>query len=76
MICKFCGGGSFLDFVNTPSKSVIAIEPNENYYQVLKERGYFVYSYAANAMEEWMEKVNVITSFDVNLSEILYTSSH
>ena len=59
-----CGGGSFLDFVNTPAKSIIAIEPNEQFHSGLREQGYSVYAYTSDALKEWKEKINVITSFD------------
>ena len=66
VVCDIgCGGGSFLDFVSTPAKSILAIEPNEKYRAGLKKQGYFVYSYASMAKQDWMKKVNVITSFDV-----------
>ena len=60
-----CGGGSFLDFVNTPSKHIIAVEPNKKIHQSLKSKRYSVYSYASEAATDWADRIDVITSFDV-----------
>lgn len=66
VVCDIgCGGGSFLDFINTVSKKAVAIEPNKKYHDALKRQGYSVFQYAQDAMEEYAGKIDVITSFDV-----------
>lgn len=59
-----CGGGAFLDYVHTVAKEVVAIEPSETYRNAMKEKGFKVFAYAKNALEEYREKVDVIVSFD------------
>lgn len=59
-----CGGGAFLDYINTVAERVIAIEPSEEYQKQLKKKGIAVYTYAEDALKEWKEKVDVIVSFD------------
>ena len=52
-ICDIgCGGGSFLDFINTPAKSIIAIEPNQQFHSGLREQGYSVYPYTSDALKD------------------------
>ena len=60
-----CGGGGFLDFLKGVAKEIIAIEPSAEYQKTLKERGYYTYTYASNAIKEWGGNVDVVTSFDV-----------
>lgn len=60
-----CGGGSFLDFVSHVAKKIIAIEPSRSYSEYLKEKGYYAYQYAADAINDWEDNIDVVTSFDV-----------
>lgn len=60
-----CAGGSFLDYLNGVAKNIIAVEPSRTYQKALKEKGYYAYQYGSDALKEWKEKVDVITSFDV-----------
>ncbi len=60
-----CGGGGFLDFLSGVASKIIAIEPSAEYRKTLIERGYQSYTYAKDALKEWNNKVDVVTSFDV-----------
>lgn len=60
-----CGGGCFLDFVKGAAFEAIGIEPTEGFREKMKAKGYPVYAYAADAMEKYKNKVDVLTSFDV-----------
>ncbi len=60
-----CGGGSFLDFLSGVAQEIIAIEPTLAYRKIMKNKGYQAYAYAADAKNMWLDKVEVITSFDV-----------
>ena len=44
---------------------MIAIEPSETYRESMRKRGYTVFGYAQEALEEYRGKVDVIVSFDV-----------
>lgn len=59
-----CGGGAFLDYINSVAKEVIAIEPSTIYQTAMKKRGFKVYSYAKDALKDWKDKIDVIVSFD------------
>lgn len=60
-----CGCGAFLDFVKGAASKVIAVEPSEYYRKIMKKKGFEVYPYAKEAIQENAGKVDVITSFDV-----------
>lgn len=60
-----CGGGSFLDFIKGVAAQTIAIEPSAIYREGLKEKGHKAYTYASEAKEEFSNRIDVITSFDV-----------
>lgn len=60
-----CAGGSFLDFVSGVARQIVAIEPSRTYQKVLKEKGYYAYQYASEALKKWDNKCDVVTSFDV-----------
>lgn len=60
-----CGGGSFLDFVSGAASQVVGIEPTEDFRRVLKQKGYHMYAYAEDALEDYKDKVDVVVSFDV-----------
>lgn len=59
-----CGGGSFLDFVSGAAKEIVTIEPAKIYRKELQKK-YHAYPYAADAMESWQERCDIVTSFDV-----------
>jgi len=60
-----CGGGAFLDFLYSVADEIIAIEPSQIYRRELDKKGYKTYAYAADAIKEYGNKVDVVTSFDV-----------
>lgn len=60
-----CGGGSFLDYISGAAKEIVAIEPSEEFRKGLSSRGYRSYAYAAEALEDYEGKIDVLTSFDV-----------
>lgn len=60
-----CGGGSFLDFVSGAADQIVAIEPSKEYRESLLKKGYHTYPYAADAMNDFEGKCDVVTSYDV-----------
>lgn len=60
-----CGCGAFLDFLKGVASSVIAVEPSEHYRKIMEAKGFATYPYAKAARDDWTEKADVITSFDV-----------
>lgn len=60
-----CGGGSFLDFLAGPADEIVAIEPSAVYREQLAGRGYSAFAYAADALADFKESLDVVTSFDV-----------
>lgn len=60
-----CGEGCFLDFISGPAENIVAVEPNVIYQKELRQEGYHVYAYAEEALKDWRQKIDLITSFDV-----------
>ena len=60
-----CGGGAFLDYVNTVAKRVIAVEPSRAYRRAMEEKGFTAFPYTEDALKEYRGKVDVVVSFDV-----------
>lgn len=60
-----CGAGSFIDHVAGLASTIIAIEPTTLYHDSLRQRGYEVYSYAAEAVKARPESVDLAVSFQV-----------
>lgn len=60
-----CGAGSFLDHITGMAKRIIAVEPTELYHNSLRQRGYEVYSYAADAVKYHPEGIDVVVTFQV-----------
>lgn len=60
-----CGCGAFLDYVNGVAERVIAIEPTEKYRNIMDRKGFKTYDYAATALKEFKNSVDVAVSFDV-----------
>lgn len=60
-----CGAGSFLDSIRGLCKTPVAVEPYAAFRSFLGKRGYFVYPYVKNALEEFKNKVDIVTSFSV-----------
>lgn len=60
-----CGAGAFLDFLAGVVEDVVAIEPSAVYRDIMKKKGFSVYPYAEDALKEYGNRVDVITSFDV-----------
>jgi SAM-dependent methyltransferase len=60
-----CAGGSFLDQVSGLASRLIAIEPGRIYHASLKERGYLVFPYAAQADGAMRGQVDMAVSIQV-----------
>jgi len=60
-----CGGGAFLDYVNTVAKQVVAVEPSLTYRKAMAEKGFTVFPYTTDALGEYRGMVEVAVSFDV-----------
>lgn len=60
-----CGAGSFVDYVAGLASQIVAIEPTALYHDSLRERGYEVFSYAADATKARPESVDFAVSFQV-----------
>lgn len=60
-----CAAGTFLDYVNGVANEIVAIEPSEYFRDVLKDKGYEVYSYARNCIQEREKKLDIVVSFSV-----------
>lgn len=60
-----CAAGAFLDYLFGVANAVIGIEPSQMFRDVMNKKGYHTYAYARDAFQDWSEKVDVITSFDV-----------
>ncbi len=60
-----CGAGSFLSHVSGLARKIIAIEPTERYHDSLRERGYDVFSYAADALKNHPEGIDIAVTFQV-----------
>ena len=59
------GAGSFLDYVAGPADEIIAIEPTPLYHESLKSRGYKLYPFTTDALENHKNQVDLVTSFQV-----------
>ena len=60
-----CAAGSFLDHVSGIAGNVVSVEPCRGYHESLKERGYHVYPYAADAVAEWGGRIDFAFCFSV-----------
>jgi SAM-dependent methyltransferase len=60
-----CAAGSFLDFVAGLARSVIAVEPGRPYHESLRGRGFHVYSFSENALDDCRGSVEHAFSFQV-----------
>ncbi len=60
-----CGCGAFLDYVRGGAKDIIAVEPSVKYRDVLSRKGFHTYPYAKEAICDYKDKCDVVTSFDV-----------
>lgn len=60
-----CGAGSFLDYIKNVSNQAIAIEPSSVFRKSLVERGFVVYPYAADAVGDYHEKIDIAVSYSV-----------
>lgn len=60
-----CGAGSFLSHVSGLAESVVAVEPTERYHNFLRQRGYDVFSYVADALKVHPEGVDIAVTFQV-----------
>lgn len=60
-----CGAGSFIDHVAGVAGRIIAIEPTVLYHDSLRQRGYEIYSYAADAAIARPASVDLAVSFQV-----------
>ena len=59
------GGGSFLDHVSGLAAEVIAVEPTKMYHSSLKKRGYRIFNYTADALNEYQNQIDIVFSFQV-----------
>ena len=60
-----CGAGSFLSHISGLAEKIVAVEPTERYHNSLRQCGYDVFSYAADAQEIHAAGVDVACSFQV-----------
>lgn len=60
-----CGAGAFLDFLKGVAENIIAVEPSQTFQKILCEKGFSTYGYAKDALSDWKNRVDVVTSFDV-----------
>jgi len=60
-----CGAGSFLSHVSGLAEKVIAVEPTERYHNSLRQRGYDVYSYVADALKVHPGSIDIAVTFQV-----------
>ena len=60
-----CGCGAFLDFLKGASKEIIAVEPSEIYRKIMDKKGFQTYGYMSDALDNYENKLDVVTSFDV-----------
>lgn len=60
-----CGCGAFLDFLKGVARSSVAIEPSQAYRTVMDRKGFATYPYLDEAIKDYKNKAEVVTSFDV-----------
>ena len=60
-----CAGGSFLDFIQGAALETVGIEPTAEFRKVLKKKGHLAYAYAADALGDYRNRTDIVTSFDV-----------
>lgn len=60
-----CAAGSFLDFISGLTSSVIAVEPGRQYHDTLRRRGFHVYHYTSDALDDCAGAVEHAFSFQV-----------
>lgn len=60
-----CGCGAFLDYLKGVAKEIVAIEPSAVYRKIMNQKGFRTFAYMADAQDEYENKIDVITSFDV-----------
>jgi SAM-dependent methyltransferase len=60
-----CGGGGYADFIRGVAKEVILVEPTVSFAEKLRDKGYEVFSYAEDAADKYINKVDLITNYDV-----------
>lgn len=66
IVCDLgCGCGAFLDYIKGVADKVIGIEPSLTYREIMKRKDFYIYAYAQEAIKDFHNKIDVITSFDV-----------
>ena len=60
-----CGGGAFLDYLLGVARKIIGIEPSKAYRDEMTKKGYKTFPYMKEAISEYANHVDIITSFDV-----------
>jgi len=60
-----CAAGSFLDHISGLAREIVAVEPCQPFHASLESRGFHVFDYAADALEEWKGRIDVAVSFHV-----------
>tara|TARA_B110000503_G_C7068581_1_gene379886 strand:- start:78 stop:968 length:891 start_codon:yes stop_codon:yes gene_type:complete len=59
------GAGSLLDSLKGMTKAQLVIEPYKNYHQSLIKRGYNVFSCINDAIDTWLDKIDVAFAIQV-----------
>lgn len=60
-----CAAGSLLDHLKGVAAHLVAVEPYEVYRQTLREKGYDVFPYAADAAADWRGRIDFAFSIQV-----------
>jgi len=60
-----CAAGSFLDHVSGLAREIVAIEPCQPFQTGLKNRGFHVFDFSSDALDEWKGRIDVAVSFHV-----------
>lgn len=59
------GGGGYADYIHGVAREVVLVEPNAHFAELLREKGYEVFSYGEDALKKYRGKIEVLTSYDV-----------
>ena len=58
-----CAAGSFIGHIAGLAQKIVAVEPTKMYHESLNLQGFQVFSYTAEAILEYKEKVDIAVSF-------------
>jgi hypothetical protein len=59
------GGGGFADFISGVAKKSLLVEPNQNFRNQLKQKGYEAFKDMSEAVDKYGNRVELLTSWDV-----------